>query len=134
MSNCRQENNEPYQLVLSIDVHESVQQIQYLDPDNSDVRLTLSFLHFQLHERLTQQGCSSQPCLRHPSGVSVEDLWFQQLVYQREDDAVKGFLHLRLVRIFQQNVLAEQDSLEVCYCRLTDLPRRVDGLSFERGH
>lgn len=93
-------------------MHEAIQKIQHLDPQNTDIRL-LAISCFEMHERFTQQGRSPQSGFLHAHGITQKDLWFQELVEQGEDDAVEKFFDLALVLHIKLEMRTQNCPLEM---------------------
>ena len=115
---------ETYQLVAAIDVHESIEQIQNLDPQHAYV-CRLAITRLELHETLAEQCGCAQACLGHAHRVAHEDLLLQELVEEREDDAVEDLLDLPVVPVVEREVRPEQDALEVHDGAVSDFARRI---------
>jgi len=100
------------QLIAPVHVHEPVEQVEHLDPQDPDVR-GLPFPSLEMHERLAQQRGGPQAALGHAHGVAQEHLWLEQLVEQREDDAVEELLHLVVLYALDGYVRAKHDALQL---------------------
>ena len=109
-----------YELIVAVDVHEPIEEVEDLDPEYADVRgLALSSL--ELHERLAEQCGRAQARLGETERVAHEDLRAEELVEEREDDAVEDLLDLCVVAVVEREVRAEQDALKVHHRSVPDL-------------
>lgn len=113
-----------YQLIPAIDVHEPVEEIEDLYPEDADVR-RLALTRLELHETLAEQCGCAQACLGHAHRVAHEDLLLQELVEEREDDAVEDLFNLIVVAVVEGQVRPEQDALEVHDGAVSDFARRI---------
>lgn len=119
---------ETHQLVTTIDVHQPVEQIQHLDPQNPNVgRLTLAC--FELHERLAEERGCSKASLGQAEGVAHERLRLQQLIQQREQDAVEDVFDLAVAVLVYWEMRAKEDALQVDQCGVSEFARCVRGLA-----
>ena len=111
---------ETYQLVAAIDVHESIEQIQNLDPQHAYV-CRLAITRLELHEHLTEQGRRTEARLGHSHRVAHKYLLLEELIQEGKDDAVEDLLNLTVVAFVQREVRPEEDALEVDHGRVPDL-------------
>lgn len=120
-----------YQLVTAINVHQPVEQVEHLDPQDPDVgRLALTRL--ELHERLAEERGRTQARLGRAHRVTHERLRLEQFVQERKEDAIEDVFDLSVVGLVYRKMRAEQDALQVHQSGMSDLPGGVGRLASER--
>lgn len=86
-----------------------------------------------MHKRLAQQIRGSQPCFGNTHWISQQDLRFEKLIKEREDNAVEEFVDLILVIRVEREMGAENNALKMGDSGVSDFARGIGGLASKGG-